>query len=177
MLNVLTPDLIISLLTNPKASAWLGTNPKIDPVLFYHELLLTYRLLFESDHYASAQFHRLMPSWQDSLYGSLPAVANASPFLNTHKRMVPDPLLPILCGSYHDAAIPSALYEALDAAPLSANNNYNALNFPFLGTRLLELQEHVMSRNANTLAGLWHDKRVASNWYTLWVCLRPYEMR
>jgi len=89
-------------------------------------------------------------------------------FINDDTTAVADPLLKTLCVSPNNSPLPATIYKLIRAC--EGSSSYDASkHFPFLGTRLLELQAHVRSRNVGSIRGLWYDQRVLSQWWTFWV--------
>lgn len=116
---------------------------------YHREILLSYRLFFGQDKPSYSDFHRYCAVSQDQEY--------------------PDPLLPTLCGAYWESPEAKKIYDLIDADDPSPEYIPSA-HFPFIGQRLLELQNYVKARNVGNVRSIWHDKRNPTAWWTFWVC-------
>ena len=114
----------------------------MEPREFLREVLLSYRLIFGQDRRAWKAFRKL---WKrtDGVFGDGGAKAC-------------DPLLERLCGhSWQDEI---QLYEELDAHDVP--NHYSpSQDFPFLGRRLLRVQDFTKMQNPQDWRVLWSDRR------------------
>ncbi|KAL2061195.1 hypothetical protein VTL71DRAFT_7468 [Oculimacula yallundae] len=119
---------------------------------YFQEMLLSYRLIFGMDMSSYKGFQ---------LFERTSCPDSRSPI---------DPLLNIICGrSWRDKEVAQIFDECDIDEP---RMRYNArTDFPFLGTRLIQLQEYSRSSYPNTLAGLWRDRRDNQRWWTLWVAM------
>ena len=118
---------------------------------FFREVLISYRLIFGQTRSSRNDFNRT--------YSKLNFWS---------KQPNPDPLITILCGQNWESESAMQIYYDIEADDPS--NHYDArYDFPFLGRRLLELQDYIRGQNPEAMGALWHDRRNVSYWWTLWV--------
>lgn len=119
----------------------LPYNHVISAQSLHNQILLSYRLLF-GDHYQSRRIYR---GWR----------------LGTNTTW--DQTLDDLCGGIKEPETSTANWVN------RIKDSYNAEDdFPYLGPRLLKLQDFILSREPDKLKALWHDQRDMSRWWTFW---------
>ena len=77
-------------------------------------------------------------------------------------------MLTLLCGQSWEDDAPRKVYTEINAED-PYDHYIPHVNFPFLGQRILEVQNFVKTRNAHRLSALWYDRRNISFWWTFWV--------
>jgi hypothetical protein len=83
-----------------------------------------------------------------------------------HRPMDVDPLLKELCSTTH---CHETLSNILSDAPPRAKPVYSARSdFPFLGERILQLQDFIEMQDPSDLMTLWFDRRDVLRFYTFW---------
>lgn len=119
---------------------------------YHREVLSSYRLIFGQD---SSSVSLFLSSCQKN------------PLPVEH----PDALLPILCGKYwencEEANQISKILEFEEPSPQYSASSH----FPFLGSRLLDVQKHIKVQKLGSLKGFWIDRRNPSTWWNFWPAL------
>jgi len=118
------------------------------------EVLLTYRLLFGR----SSKSRIVAEPW----------FADCD---RHHPRFPPDPFLRTLCTKGTEDQDIKALYSDLDADSIEDQEHVSLAEFPFLGNRILVLQNLSMSRQPNSITNLWRDRRNPALWFAIWAVL------
>lgn len=120
---------------------------------FFEEILLTYRILFGQDERSWRAFAKLANTWESEQCSEKPWSC--------------DPLLKTLCGqsSLSDGA--KIIYDEIEAGEQASHYDPHT-EFPFFGSRLIELQEFVKNHQPQNVRSLLTDKRDVAAWYTLW---------
>lgn len=116
---------------------------------YYKEVLLSYRLIFGQGPGSAEDFKRRAHLWA-------PALAELS-----------DPLLAIICGENWESEKAWPIYDEIQAED-TAERYSPSEDFPYLGKRLLKIQEYVNDHRPNNLRQLWHDQANKWNWWMLW---------
>lgn len=124
---------------------------------FFKEVLLSYRLIFGQHKKSWQYFNKKLVAWNHDWDCSGEQGSRTS-----------DPMLLLLCGRSWLADGPKQIYDEISADEPSEYYSPN-MDFPFLGKRILVLQNHVKGHNAHSLRALWHDHRNVSWWWTFWV--------
>lgn len=119
---------------------------------FYEEVILTYRLLFGQDTSSYKHFNVLKQKEEP------------------HSVENEDLLLATLCGESWENPAARAVYEIIGAEGTSSRYSPST-DFPFLGSRLLNLQTYVRGHNTNSIRAKWYDRRNASEWWTFWAVI------
>jgi len=136
---------------NPESRFQDSEDDAEDAKQFFTEVLLSYRLIFSQTRLSRKEFNRFY---------------SKSGFWN--KQSNPDPLITVLCGQSGENTDSRRVYDEIGADDPS--NHYSPVHdFPFLGKRLLELQDYVRGHNLTNLKALWYDQRNISWWWTFWV--------
>jgi hypothetical protein len=78
-----------------------------------------------------------------------------------------DPLLATLCGQNCSSEGAKIIYEEIEAGELAGHYDPHT-EFPFFGSRLIELQELVKHHQPQNVRSLFADKTDVAAWYTLW---------
>ncbi|CZR55431.1 uncharacterized protein PAC_05319 [Phialocephala subalpina] len=123
-----------------------------DAMEFYREVLLSYRLIFGQDNISHKRFNKMFRK-SDLL-----------------PKEYHDSLIFILCGQHWDSKEARHVYELIDAEDPSTHYS-PTIDFPYLGTRLLELQTYVKDYKPSTFCAIWNDKRDPSEWWTFWAVI------
>lgn len=150
------------LINYPTSAGWLQESQNSDPCFCFHEILVSYRILFDSPISSWARWTRIGRSQP-----TIPPTSDAA--------ITSDPLLNLLCSSPPNSPQRQRIYDLIHACDVSSSYNASQ-HFPSLGQRLLDLQEHVKSRNVGSVRGLWHDQRSMSQWWTFWVRFCGFEV-
>lgn len=116
---------------------------------FYKEVLLSYRLIFGQAPGSAEDFKHQAHMWAPNL------TENS------------DPLLAILCGENWESEKAYPIYNEIEAED-TAERYSPSEDFPYLGKRLLKIQEYVNDHQPNTLRQMWHNKTNKWNWSMLW---------
>jgi hypothetical protein len=116
---------------------------------YYMEVLLSYRLIFGQDPGSAEDFKRRAHLWA-------PALGELS-----------DPILSILCGENWESEKAYPIYYEIEAGEIAERYSPSE-DFPYLGKRLLKIQEYVNDHRPNSLRQLWHDQANKWNWWMLW---------
>ena len=116
---------------------------------YYKEVLLSYRLIFGQSPGSAEDFKHRAHIWA-------PALEELS-----------DPILAILCGENWESEKAYPIYEEIGAED-TAERYSPSEDFPYLGKRLLKIQEYVNDHRPNNLRQLWHDQANKWNWWMLW---------
>jgi hypothetical protein len=148
--------LILYRLLNDNAADSCGDvhKPDIRTDLFFKEMLLTYRLLFSQDEKSCRAFLRM-------------AAARESSRIPVDMTWASDPLLFTICGKSSASVEVRNVFDEIDCS-IQASTYTARTEFPFLGQRLLELQEFAKRHQAHDLITLFRDRRDMSSWITLW---------
>ncbi|KAN0114717.1 hypothetical protein V8E51_004261 [Hyaloscypha variabilis] len=117
---------------------------------YYMEVLLSYRLIFGQDPGSAEDFKRRAHLWA-------PALGELS-----------DPILSILCGENWESEKAYPIYDEIEAGD-TAERYSPSEDFPYLGKRLLKIQEYVNDYRPNNLRQLWHNQMNKWNWLMSWV--------
>ncbi|MCJ1393043.1 hypothetical protein MMC18_005915 [Xylographa bjoerkii] len=125
---------------------------------FFREVLLSYRLIFGQQPRAWRAFNKSLKHWDKSWHCSPGNAPDA------------DPMLTLLCGQSWEDDAPRKVYNEIDAED-PYEHYIPHVSFPFLGQRILEVQNFVQTRNAHRLSALWYDRRNVSFWWTFWAVL------
>ncbi|MCJ1400648.1 hypothetical protein MMC11_003856 [Xylographa trunciseda] len=125
---------------------------------FFREVLLSYRLIFGQQPRAWRAFNKALKQWNRSWHCSPGNARDA------------DPMLSLLCGQSWEDEAPRKVYNEINAED-PYDHYIPHVSFPFLGQRILELQNFVKTRNAHRLSALWYDRRNVSFWWTFWAVL------
>ncbi|KAL8711217.1 MAG: hypothetical protein Q9220_004362 [cf. Caloplaca sp. 1 TL-2023] len=129
-----------------------GRNPDPEPHEFFRDVLLSYRLLFGQNRGSWKAFNKL--------YADADGVTKSGEVLH-------DPLLRRLCGQKWEKE--RSFYKDIDAN--EAPSHYRAEDFPFLGSRLLRLQNFSKHQEPHDWKVLWFDRRDIMKCYTFWAVL------
>lgn len=133
------------------ASASLGEGQ--DAQEFFKEILRSYRLIFGQTRSSRKKFQKL--------YGKSRSWSSGP---NS------DPLLQLICGRSCESGESSTIFAEIGAD--DASNHYDPqVDFPFLGKRLLGLQDYVRGHNPHNFKSLWYDRRNGFWWWSFWVSL------
>ena len=116
---------------------------------YYKEVLLSYRLIFGHGPGSAEDFKRRAYLWA-------PALGELS-----------DPILAILCGENWESEKAYPIYYEIQTED-TAERYSPSEDFPYLGKRLLKIQEYVNDHRPNNLRQLWHDQANKWNWWMLW---------
>ena len=122
-----------------------GKTPDPEPHEFFRDVLLSYRLLFGQNSGSWKAFRKA--------YNDVDGITRSGSILC-------DPLLGRLCGQKWEKE--RAFYKDLDA--LDAPSHYRVQDFPFLGSRLLRLQNFSKRQEPHDWKVLWNDRRDISKW-------------
>lgn len=115
---------------------------------FMHkEVLLSYRLLFGQDSSSRKLFNG-----QEREKASLDGIS--------------DPLLEQLCGRAQGAGT-----VLLDDRFTESDSYHTSFDFPFLGARLVKLQEYARSRTPRRYRDIWYDTRDPAKWLVIWAVI------
>jgi len=122
---------------------------------YFLEILLTYRLIFGQDERSYKAFSKLAPS-SDENRGRAAWESNWDN----------DPMLHLLCGKSSMDPDVRKIYEEVGAnQPVSHYNPHT--EFPYLGSRLVELQQFIKQHQPQNLKDLLTDKRDVASWFNL----------
>ena len=128
---------------------------------YQREIILSYRLLFGQDRKSRRLFREV-----ESRNAALDKTSKC------------DPLLDILCGRKKRAvidALPSDIWPDScrdSAGHLLEQTIYStSLDFPVLGSRLLQIQEFDSRQQPNRIRDYWRDRRNPLQWYAFWAVL------
>ncbi|KAL8797877.1 MAG: hypothetical protein Q9195_000229 [Heterodermia aff. obscurata] len=130
----------------------LAGRPDPEPHEFFRDVLLSYRLLFGQNSGSWKAFRKA--------YNDVDGVTRSGEILH-------DPLLGRLCGQKWEKE--RAFYKDLDA--IDAPSHYRVQDFPFLGSRLLRLQNFSKHQEPHDWKVLWNDRRDIMKSYTFWAVL------
>jgi len=119
---------------------------------FFKEVLLSYRLIFSQTKSSRKVFRKQMKKWNLISKGNL------------------DPILERLCGYSCDSDEAGDLYGAIEADDPSSHFTPIA-DFPFLGKRLMDIQDYVSNHNPHSFMALWYDRRNVTWWWTFWAVI------
>jgi hypothetical protein len=133
--------------------------PDIKPILLFEEILRSYRLIFGQDERSWKAFSKILTKLEK--YQAQGTSISAC-----------DPLLRVLCGQSSVSPEARAIYDEIDVrrgAILNGQTTHWNLytEFPFLGTRLLELQRFDRRCQPQTVRSPQGDKRDVAPWFTL----------
>ncbi|KAL8950291.1 MAG: hypothetical protein Q9222_003657 [Ikaeria aurantiellina] len=117
-----------------------GGNPDPEPHEFFRDVLLSYRLLFGQNRRSWKAFNKM--------YADADGVTKSGDVLH-------DPLLRRLCGQKWEKE--RNFYKDLDAN--EAPSHYRTQDFPYLGSRLLRLQNFSKHQEPHDWKVLWFDRR------------------
>lgn len=120
---------------------------------FFEEILLTYRLLFGQDERSWRAFMRMVNTSEED--GGEDKPWNC------------DPLLVTLCGRSCSSEGAKKIYDEIEAEEPTDQCDPQT-EFPFFGSRLVDLHEFVKQHQPQTVRGLLTDKRDINIWYNLW---------
>lgn len=152
---------LCELFNHYKASQRQGQPQERDSLTFYEflrDMILSYRLIFGMDPKSRALFRTEAKKWQhDSLLGG--------PF-SGQKMYDMDPLLRLLCTDSGQSTELKQLLNLLDGEETSSR--YSFEDFPFLGSRLQQLQTFIEGHKPTTWRLLWHNRTDTKNWYVVW---------
>jgi len=81
-----------------------------------------------------------------------------------------DPMLYRICGHGCESEEVREIYIEIGADDPSNHHN-PAVDFPFLGKRLVFIQNYVSAHNPSSFWALWHDRRNVSWWWTFWAVI------
>lgn len=119
---------------------------------FFKEVLLSYRLIFGQTYNSRKDFNKQLRKWD------LKSKGNS------------DPMLYRLCGHGCESDEARDIYLEIDADDPS--NHYNPIvDFPFLGRRLVGIQDYIRGHNPDNIKALWYDRRNVSWWWTFWAVI------
>lgn len=128
---------------------------------YQREIILSYRLLFGQDRKSRRLFRE---------------VESRKAALNKTNKC--DPLLDILCGRKKRTvidALPSDIWPDScrdSVGHLIEQTIYStSLDFPVLGSRLLQIQEFDSRQQPNRIRDYWRDRRNSLQWYAFWAVL------
>ena len=125
---------------------------------FLRDMILSYRLIFGMNAKSRKAFRAGVQSWHhDDLHDA--------PF-SAQRMFEMDPLLRLLCTDSGQSAELAQLLHLLDGEETSSR--YTFEDFPFLGSRLFQLQKFIEGHRATTWSLLWYNRTDASNWWVVW---------
>ena len=107
---------------------------------------MSYRLIFGQDSKSATTFRQL------DLVG---------------RQFSLDPLLEILCGQPDTNEALQVLNRIRIHDP--GRCIYPNDDFPFLGHRLVDIQQYMQATQPSSIRGLWYDRREPLLWWTFWV--------
>ncbi|KAG4437821.1 hypothetical protein IFR05_006708 [Cadophora sp. M221] len=117
---------------------------------YFQEVLLSYRLIFGMDKSSYKAFNRL--EWQ----------------AHQGQDVTYDPLLNTICGQSCQSSEVVQIFGDCDID--DPRMRYNSkTDFPFLGDRLMRLQEYSRCHYPRSVAEMWHDRRDYQRWWTFWI--------
>jgi hypothetical protein len=152
---------LCQLFNHYKASRLQGQPQERDSLTFYdflRDMMLSYRLLFGMTSKSRKAFRAEIKNWQhDSLHDG--------PF-SGQKMYEMDPLLWYLCAESGPSPELVQLLSLLDGEETSPR--YSFEDFPFLGSRLLQLQTFIEGHRPTTWSLLWHNRTDTKNWWVVW---------
>lgn len=133
--------------------------PDIKPILLFEEILRSYRLIFGQDERSWKAFSKILTKIEED-QGQGRSISAC------------DPLLRVLCGQSSASPEARAIYDEIDVRrgviPKGQTTHCNLYTeFPFLGTRLLELQRFDRRCQPQTVRSPQGDKRAIAPWFTL----------
>lgn len=133
--------------------------PNIKPILLFEEVLLSYRLIFGQDERSWKACSEILTQLEEDQgqRGSISAC---------------DPLLRVLCGQSATSPEARSIYKEIDVRRGAISNGQTThcnlyTEFPFLGTRLLELQQFGRRCQPQTVRSPQGDKRNVAPWFTI----------
>lgn len=118
---------------------------------FFHEVLLSYRLIFAQTKGSHRTFNKQYKVWKKE-------------WEKTSSLTLVDPMLERLCGNVWHSEQALSVWDELGIEP---PNDYDLVSdFPYLGRRLEEIQRYVQR---HSVRALWYNRRDISWWWTFWV--------
>lgn len=119
---------------------------------FFKEVILSYRLIFGQTKSSRQRFNKQLKKWD------LKSKSNS------------DPMLYRICGHGCESEEAREIYYEIEADDPS--NQYDpAVDFPFLGKRLVSIQDYVQGHKPSNFKALWYDRRNVSWWWTFWAVI------
>ena len=119
--------------------------PDPEPHEIFKDVLLSYRLLFGQNSGSWKAFRKDYHDFDG---------------ITRNGEILCDPLLSKLCGQGWEKE--RGFYKDLDA--IDAPSHYRVQDFPFLGSRLLRLQNFSKHQEPHDWKVLWNDRRDISKW-------------
>jgi hypothetical protein len=133
-------------------------KPDISTDKYFLEFLLTYRLIFGQDARSRNIFKQVVPTFEEQQRN------RSSTSSSDHLPWDYDPLVRTLCSRSCQEGESATLYEELRSGEIA--HYYNPHEFPFFGSRLLELQKLVNEQPPQTVVALLRDRRNLAAWWT-----------
>ena len=128
-------------------------SPDVPADEFFEEILRSYRLIFGQDERSWKSFSKMLIALEEDQGQDKSIWAT-------------DPLLRVLCGQSSMSNDARYIYEEIDTnQPATYADPYS--EFPFLGKRLLELQQFGRQYQPQTVWSLLNDRRDVAAWFTL----------
>jgi hypothetical protein len=124
---------------------------------FFHEFLLTYRLIFGQDARSWKLFTQEMQQCRRS---------RLTCFLDLPDT---DPLLTTLCGQDCGSGTAAPVYDEIHAGISQAY--YEQTSFPYFAKNILGLQDYTLRHHTKSWMALWHSQWDKSDWWQFWVLL------
>lgn len=147
---------LLSRLLNDHAESYCeDVNPPDIPTdEFFEEILSSYRLIFGQDERSWKACSKMLTKLEEK-QGQGKSIWAC------------DPLLQILCGQSSTSNEARHIYEEIDINQQTTYCNLET-EFPFLGKRLMELQQFGKQHQPKNVRSLLNDKRDVAAWFTLW---------